>query len=653
MNPFGRTRRGSGADSPKSGGMASRFGVPLPGRSISSKAARAKGRYEASQARAMGRYQTSGLPPLSPRNAGVEDERPMDKKSDSCHSDGYDSVILMSSTSQESSLRVQLTSSYHEETSPLFVEIGTELVEIDEPAAPSKENAECSPDAGLPAVAEEETAEKEAETPSEGGEGGGGGLPAIAEGAAAEAGVPPEQLSDADSVETKKDLSKGFEVVRIRTGEEKIRPSTRTNKPKKYVALSAKLEKEKKERIKAEKEAEKARREADRKAEKIRKKEVEKKRAKEALKETYKKDEERFAARQQTRRKARKDEMKFNAPTPKSGNKSAKPNRPRTKSESPRSKLESPRSKQRLSIESPKKADREKTSGKASKGDVPAKKSSKDLDNTLRASGNKGVKAKVSQRQRGRTPKRALAPVIETDSSESSLAENRATSNVKKALSPRRFKSPLSRPMSPLRSKKFTVEDEHGFLPVESQHFTKESEQGTPSEKVKSPKKRSKSANRKKKSGASKSDEPKSKTEAVPRSPSGYIPLAQRIRSGSRSRSKGRLSRGFSPSRIVDDESSSSSSSDEDDEDDVRDESESSRRWRSRMGRGGRGSRRVVKRDRTFESADSRYDSVGGDSHDDFVPLSIFDNVIDSIIGGRYSMNRTVSSSSYIDGFAM
>ncbi|EJK65787.1 hypothetical protein THAOC_13320, partial [Thalassiosira oceanica] len=211
------------------------------------------------------------------------------------------------------------------------------------------------------------------------------------------------------------------------------------------------------------------------------------------------------------------------------------------------------------------------------------KKSPKNQKNTSHASG-KGVKPKKTSKQRGRTQKRSLVPVIETASSESSSAENRPTTNVEKAPSHRRFKSPL-------RLKKFTAGEE-----AEEGDQGKVGKQVTPTpspRNAKSPKKqgmRSNIADRKKKSDASKPDEPKSKTQSVSRSPSGYIPLAERA------------IRFSSTADEFEDESSSSS-----DEDDVRDEYESPRR-----GQSGRGSRRLIERDITFETVDSRYESFGG-----------------------------------------
>jgi len=625
---LGRPNRRASTDSPKSSKMAS-SGLPPPGRSkapISSKAARAEGLYKKSQ-------------------------QPMNKKSDSCHSDSCEPVVIVPSL-DEDSLQVQLNRSQNEEKSLLFVEIGHDLANDDEPTVPgrqtyflpgtSKDEIEGPPNAGLPAVAEEEITEDKTETPSKGGAGGSD------KGAAENAGKPSELPSDADIAVKKKkrDLSKGFEVVRIRTGKEKIRPSTRT---KKYVALSKKLELEENEQTKAEKEAEKARKEAekeaekarklaDKKAEKIRKEAEKKEKEKKKLRETARMDEERFAARQQ--KGARNDVANYNAPTPKRGNKSAKPYSPRFKSES--------------SNESVPKVDRAKTRDKASKGEAPAKvsfndkKSPKNQKNTSHASG-KGVKPKKTSKQRGRTQKRSLAPVIETASSESSSAENRPTANVEKAPSHRRFKSPL-------RLKKFTAGEE-----AEEGDQGKVGKQVTPTpspRNAKSPKKqgmRSNIADRKKKSEASKPDEPKSKTQSVSRSPSGYIPLAERA------------IRFSSTADEFEDESSSSS-----DEDDVRDEYESPRR-----GQSGRGSRRLIERDITFETVDSRYESFGGDSrYESFggdsydgeaFPVSIFDDVIDSLgrrligddgdyelrRGRRNSIGRTVSSSSYIDGYAM
>ncbi|EJK52456.1 hypothetical protein THAOC_28262 [Thalassiosira oceanica] len=297
------------------------------------------------------RYESSGL---SPRNADVDAdvdvEKPMDNKSDSCHSNGYDPVIVSSPE-----LRVQPTKSQNEEKSPLFIEIGHELVEIDltndEPTVPgrqvfvspgtpkdeidvfvsgtSRDELDGSPNEGIPAVADDEITEDETDKPSEEGDGGApttiaeetaketglpsddadtkksanvglstgaveeitedktempskegqGGNPlsiaegakeagkpseqpidaevvdikkrddegllagaptAIAEETAKEAGMPSELPSDTEIAEMKKrDLSKNFEVVGICTGQEKIRPSTRT---KKYVALSTKYE---------------------------------------------------------------------------------------------------------------------------------------------------------------------------------------------------------------------------------------------------------------------------------------------------------------------------------------------------------------------------------------------------------------------------
>ncbi|EJK43662.1 hypothetical protein THAOC_37872, partial [Thalassiosira oceanica] len=70
------------------------------------------------------RYESSGL---SPRNADVDadvdGEKPMDNKSESCRSNGYEPVIVSSPE-----LRVQPTKSQNEEKSPLFTEIGHELV---------------------------------------------------------------------------------------------------------------------------------------------------------------------------------------------------------------------------------------------------------------------------------------------------------------------------------------------------------------------------------------------------------------------------------------------------------------------------------------------------------------------------------------------
>ena len=698
MKPFGRLMHRMSTDSPKSRMVSRIRSLPPQGRPktpISSKSARAQGLYEESQ-------------------------QPMGKKSGSCHSESCDPAVTVQSSDEDSSLRVQLDKSQTEKKSPLLVEIGNELVEIDlasddEPTVPgmetllspgtSKDEIEDPPNEGLPAVAEDKT-----ETPSEDGE---GGAPTANDKMAAEnAGKPPSELpgaaGDAEISGTKKrDLSKGFEVVRIRTGKEKIRPSTRTSK---YVALSKKHDLVDEERIKAEKaaekareeaekvrkeaervrreaeEAEKARKEADRKAnkisrkaDKIRRREAERAR-KEAEKEaerarkeadmmaekvrrkaekeelekkkkTKKKgiariEEEKFAARQlrkmaQNAQNAQNDEANFNAPTPKWGNKSAILSSPSSESESSKEFLP--------------KSDRAKTRDKASEGEGLAKDSSNDKKSPMsprkHASG-KGAKPK--------TQKRVLTPVIETASSESSSEENRPTENVKKAPSHRRFKSPL-------RTKKSTAED-----------GAEEGEQGAPSSgKAKSPKKqgmRSKSAGRKTKPGKSKPREPMSRTEPVSKSPSGYVPLAKRTV-------------GFAPSLdVVDDESSSSS-----DEDDVRDEYESSRR--GRRGRGSRGprrSRRFIKRDSTFETIDSRYDSFGGYSHNDSFggdsryesfggdsyedgdfPVSIFDDVLDSLervgerlIGddkprrrgrasGRASIPRTESSTSYIDGYAM
>mmetsp|Transcript_36241 Transcript_36241/g.81505 ORF Transcript_36241/g.81505 Transcript_36241/m.81505 type:complete len:619 (+) Transcript_36241:183-2039(+) len=578
MSPFGRSKHRSSKDSPHSSKTPSRIpGLPPTGRSkapFSSKAtiAKVKGLCEESQVTAQGRCELSGLSPQKADvDADVDHEKPMDNKIDSCHSNGYEPVIVSSPE-----LRVQPTKSQNEEKSPLFIEIGHELVEIDltndEPTVPgrqvfdspsiSKDEIEGLPNAGLPADAEEKTAPE----------------------------MPPVDLE------------------------------------------------EKTEAEKARIEAEKAREEADKMAERIRRKAEKKEKEEKKLRETARMDEERFAARQQ--KGARNDVANYNAPTPKRGNKSAKPYSPRFKSES--------------SNESVPKVDRAKTRDKASKGEAPAKasfndkKSPKNQKNTSHASG-KGVKPKKTSKQRGRTQKRSLAPVIETASSESSSAENRPTANVEKAPSHRRFKSPL-------RLKKFTAGEE-----AEEGDQGKVGKQVTPTpspRNAKSPKKqgmRSNIADRKKKSEASKPDEPKSKTQSVSRSPSGYIPLAERA------------IRFSSTADEFEDESSSSS-----DEDDVRDEYESPRR-----GQSGRGSRRLIERDITFETVDSRYESFGGDSrYESFggdsydgeaFPVSIFDDVIDSLgrrligddgdyelrRGRRNSIGRTVSSSSYIDGYAM
>ena len=412
----------------------------------------------------------------------------------------------------------------------------------------------------------------------------------------------------------KTSLRKGFEVVRrIRTGEEpeRISPGTRTNKPTKYASLLTKLELEEKELAKAEKEAEKAKKEARKKIDEIRRKAEREKNEEMALMETARKNEERFAAM-----RARNDEANS-----KSRNKSAKPNRPRSKPEPWN--------------ESSKKA----TRGKASKGEVPAKKN--------------GVKSKKMSQQRGRTPMRTLAPIVETASSESSFVEN----GMRSRSAYRKKKSEVSKSDEP-KSKKKPVSRSPEWANFRSIQ----------------------------------SDVPKSKKKPVSPRPHGYTPLAERMyiplgeRIGSLSRSRGRFSRGFSPTR-ADDESSNYSS--DSDEDDVRDESESPRRVRR-----GRGSRHTVKwDDRTFESDDRTfdcYDSVGGDTHDDFTFIphshfdhvpprapSIFDNVLDSTarvverlvgpievdestavsshwMGGETVMGeKTVSSYTYVSGLAM
>ena len=391
---------------------------------------------------------------LSPRNADVdagledekatEDEKTTDMKSDSCHSDSCEPIIVWSSE-----LPVQLTKLQNEEQSSLFVEIGHDLANDDEPTmsgmqkllspGTSKDEIEDPPNEGLPDVAEKEIAGGEIGAPSEDGE---GGAPAAITEGGEEDGKPSEVLSDAEITGTKKwDLSKGFEVVRIRTGQEEIHVSTRKNN---YIALSKKIELEMKERIKAE-EAEKARKESDRKAEeilrrarkeaekeaeRIRKEAEKEEKEKKKLKEAAKMDEERFAAKQQ-RKMAQNDEANF----------------------------------------------------------------------------------KMSH-QRGGSQKRALTPVIETATPEPSSAQNTPTADVKKAPSHRRFKSPL-------RFKKSTAEDE-----------AEEGEQGTPSSgKAKSPKKqgvRWRYTGRKTKPGTSKPDKPKPKAQPVSKSPSGYIPLAER-----------------------------------------------------------------------------------------------------------------------------
>mmetsp|Transcript_36240 Transcript_36240/g.81498 ORF Transcript_36240/g.81498 Transcript_36240/m.81498 type:complete len:591 (+) Transcript_36240:183-1955(+) len=550
MSPFGRSKHRSSKDSPHSSKTPSRIpGLPPTGRSkapFSSKAtiAKVKGLCEESQVTAQGRCELSGLSPQKADvDADVDHEKPMDNKIDSCHSNGYEPVIVSSPE-----LRVQPTKSQNEEKSPLFIEIGHELVEIDltndEPTVPgrqvfdspsiSKDEIEGLPNAGLPADAEEKTAPE----------------------------MPPVDLE------------------------------------------------EKTEAEKARIEAEKAREEADKMAERIRRKAEKKEKEEKKLRETARMDEERFAARQRNRG-ARNDVAKFNAPMSKS-----------------------------TSNESLPKAHRVKTRGKSSKAEAPAKETSKDFEKSFHTSG-KSVNSKMSH-QRVRTQKRALSLAIESASpraSSASLVET--TANAKKAPTHRRAKSPQ-------RLKQFTAGDE-----------AEEGERGTPSsEKAKSPKKqgaRWRFAGRKKNSEASKPDKPKSKTKSVSISSSGYIPLAERA------------IRFSSTADEFEDESSSSS-----DEDDVRDEYESPRR-----GQSGRGSRRLIERDITFETVDSRYESFGGDSrYESFggdsydgeaFPVSIFDDVIDSLgrrligddgdyelrRGRRNSIGRTVSSSSYIDGYAM
>mmetsp|Transcript_2838 Transcript_2838/g.6486 ORF Transcript_2838/g.6486 Transcript_2838/m.6486 type:complete len:271 (-) Transcript_2838:32-844(-) len=133
MSPFGRSKHRSSKDSPHSSKTPSRIpGLPPTGRSkapFSSKAtiAKVKGLCEESQVTAQGRCELSGLSPQKADvDADVDHEKPMDNKIDSCHSNGYEPVIVSSPE-----LRVQPPKSENEEKSPLFIEIGHELVEMD------------------------------------------------------------------------------------------------------------------------------------------------------------------------------------------------------------------------------------------------------------------------------------------------------------------------------------------------------------------------------------------------------------------------------------------------------------------------------------------------------------------------------------------
>ncbi|EJK74618.1 hypothetical protein THAOC_03694 [Thalassiosira oceanica] len=487
MSPFGRSKHRSSKDSPHSSKTPSRIpGLPPTGRSkapFSSKAtiAKVKGLCEESQVTAQGRCELSGLSPQKADvDADVDHEKPMDNKIDSCHSNGYEPVIVSSPE-----LRVQPPKSENEEKSPLFIEIGHELVEIDltndEPTVPgrqvfdspsiSKDEIEGLPNAGLPADAEEKTAPE----------------------------MPPVDLE------------------------------------------------EKTEAEKARIEAEKAREEADKMAERIRRKAEKKEKEEKKLRETARMDEERFAARQRNRG-ARNDVAKFNAPMSKS-----------------------------TSNESLPKAHRVKTRGKSSKAEAPAKETSKDFEKSFHTSG-KSVNSKMSH-QRVRTQKRALSLAIESASpraSSASLVET--TANAKKAPTHRRAKSPQ-------RLKQFTAGDE-----AEEGKQGKTVKQGTPvSGKAKSLKKQGMSS-KKEKSESSKSDEPKSKTQSIPGSPGGYIPLAERRSSCKPFPVRRPINNEMFDS--FDDESSISS-----DEDDVRDDYEPSRRVPK-----GRGSRQFTKQDRTFKT---------------------------------------------------
>ncbi|EJK48462.1 hypothetical protein THAOC_32735, partial [Thalassiosira oceanica] len=663
-------------------------------------------------------YESSGL---SPRNADVDadvdDEKPMDSKSDSFHSNGYEPVIVSSSE-----FPVQLTISHNEEKSPLFIEIGHELVEIDltkdEPTVPgrqvfvspgtSKDEIDGSPNVGLSAVAEEEITEDETEMPSEEGyggapsaiaeetgltselpsdaeiadmkksanvgfsavaegeitedktempsKGGEGGSPlsivegakeagkpselsidaeitdskkrddegllagaptAIAEETTKESGMPSELPSDTEIAEMKKrDLSKNFEVVGICTGQEKIRPSTRT---KKYVALSTKYELED-EKDKEEKE----------------------------LREAARMDEERFAASQKARKEAEKEAEEAELMSELSSeaevadvkekdlskgfevvlNRTGRQEniRPSTTKKhvalSTKYELEL-EEKERIKAEKAKKS-REDADKKAEKIWRRAEKKEKEKE-ALREKEKKELREaarmdeerfaarqqKRNASDKGKKPKKM--------SQQRTSEENRPIADVEKAPSHRRFKSQL-------RPKKYTAGDE-----------AEEGERGTPSSgKAKSPKKqgtRWRFAGRKKNSEASKPDEPKSKTQSVSISSSGYIPLAER--------------RYIPLAKPICSRSTNSHSRRSSDEEDVRDEYESSRRSLK-----GCGSRQSFDRDR-LEGAFS---------------VSILD-VIDSYAcpgqpligddetthGGSYTIERSISSSSssYIDGYDM